>query len=82
MQKMIEKLHMLWVPVIGVAFIVYGTYQFLELKALEAVGQVVRLPKAFQVLYDMGGKYTLLVAFIVAGCACLFMGIRQLRDEQ
>ncbi|MNJ91847.1 hypothetical protein D3C87_95020 [compost metagenome] len=80
-KNFVEKIHLLWVPVIGVAFIIYGIYLFLDICTIETAGQPVRMKKILQVIYNLGGKQTILVIFELTGVILLVSGIQQLRRK-
>lgn len=79
-QKLLEKMHLLWVPVIGLAFISYGIYDFFETSAKEVAGEPVNNGR-LRFLYDFGGKYAILGLFLILGIICVVVGIKQLKSK-
>ena len=80
-KNILEKIHLLWIPVIGIALIVYGIYLFIDINTMEANGQTVRMKKIFELIYNFGGKYTMLAIFEIVGIVVLISGIKQLRGK-
>ncbi len=80
MNKLNEYQTILWTFVLGVVLIVFGFYQFFEISALEEAGKTVRMKKALEMIYNVGGKYTILAIFELIGLICLYSFISHLRD--
>lgn len=81
LKKILEKQSVIWTLLVGLALIVYGIYLFTEISSTESAGGVVRMKRIFQLLYDFGGKYSILAVFEVIGVISIISGIRQLKSN-
>lgn len=80
-ENILEKQNKIWVFIIGLALIIGGFYFFFDMKTTEEAGQAVRMKRAFQYVYDFGGKYLILAIFEIVGIIALISGIQQLRNK-
>jgi hypothetical protein len=80
MQKVLDRIHLMWIPIAGIALIGCGIYLFLHIKSAEEHGQLVRMKKAIELIYILGGKYTVLALFEISGLGVLITGIRLVKD--
>ncbi|MBE7659704.1 hypothetical protein [Tenacibaculum finnmarkense] len=80
-EEVLEKQNKFWVFIVGIALIIGGIYFFFDMKTTEEAGLPVRMKKAFQIVYDFGGKYAILAIFEILGLFALISGIQQLRNK-
>ncbi|PKG38866.1 hypothetical protein [Psychromonas sp. Urea-02u-13] len=80
-ESFLEKQNNIWVPILGAALIIVGFYVFFDMKIQEEAGIPVKMKRAYQYLYDFGGKYLILALFESLGIFALISGIQQLRNR-
>lgn len=78
MKKILENQSIIWLIFLGISLIIFGIYTFLEIRTIEEEGGVFRTKKILQLIYNFGGKYTLLALFESIGIICVISGIKQL----
>ena len=70
----------------GLAAIGLGVYEFYDLAAMETAGGTRRVHSLIKLLYEMGGKYSVLGVFAGVGTVMAVFGgvkmLRKARDEQ
>lgn len=81
LKNILEKQNQIWVILVGIALIVGGIYFFLDIQSKEIAGTEVRMKKILELIYNFGGKYTILAMFEVFGLIVLISGIQQLRNK-
>lgn len=80
-QYFLEKQRLFWLFVAGLALIIFGIYFFMEIQTAERNRETVRMNRIFRLIYDLGGKYTILALFEMVGLIAVISGIKQLKNN-
>lgn len=79
--SVLEKQKIFWLLIVGAALMIYGVYFFLELQSIEKANGAVQLKRIFLLVYNYGGKFTLLAIFELVGLITLFAGIKEFKTK-
>lgn len=78
MENILKNQQQFWLIIIGLALIIYGLYLFNDIRVIENKNGIVQLRRVFNVIYNIGGKYLILVIFEIIGILALVSGIKSI----
>jgi hypothetical protein len=80
LQEYLEYQTQIALIIIGFALVYFGIYFFFEIKFLEDTYQMVQMKRYLRIVYDFGGKYTILTLLVLPGIIALVYGVKQFVD--
>ncbi len=80
LQKYLEYQTEIALIILGLALVVFGFYFYFDIKHLEETKKVIQMNRFLRIVYNLGGKYSILAFFEIFGMVVLFYSIKQLKD--